>query len=275
MKQKISDIKTAEAVVKLAEIDGNLIRKDLHYIDECDQIAERKELYLALHPETAQDMRNGQAPKAEPGAVLDTQPFDEDTARKTGVTSRTIRQSVQISEALTDESKQAAKALSLRKKEAVALARMSEEEQREAIKKRAGGEIKDIRELAKPKRVTKYKPVPEASWTPPECSNIYKSKVYAGTRLSDNTPEQRALIKQTCEESNARNAVTAAEMEARYTVDDLVKEIKLECNQITGRIRTIFSMHSFMLSNPEYKLKIMTALSQAEAAIRQLKGLIQ
>jgi len=150
------------------------------------------------------------------------------------------------------------------------IAKAIEDDEYETYKKSS---IKKATEQIESSICERSKSEPESSWTPPERSNIYKSKLYKSTRLSDNTPEQRALIRQTCEESIARNEEAAAEMEAQYTVDDLIKEIKLECNQITGRIRTIFSMHDNIVSSPECKPKIMTALTETEAAIQQLKGL--
>ena len=151
-----------ELRLRMAEIDENLVRKSLHYIDESDQIAERKKIYEALHPETVQYVAAGKASGKsrrtnEPGSLVQpaAESFAKDTAAKVGVTPRTIEQSVQIAENLTDESKEAAKLLNVTKKEAVALARMSGEEQKEAFDKLETGEIKDIRELAKPMRSSK------------------------------------------------------------------------------------------------------------------------
>ena len=144
-----------ELRLRMAEIDENLVRNALHYIDESDQIAERKEIYEVLHPET----KNGGDRRSEKirtnPARSDLPTFSEDTAKKAGVTPRTIEQSVQIAKNLTDESKEAAKLLNVTKKEAVALARMSGEEQKKAFDKLENGEIKDIRELAKPMRASK------------------------------------------------------------------------------------------------------------------------
>ena len=149
-----------ELRLRMAEIDENLVRNALHYIDESDQIAERKAIYEALHPETMQGVAGGLASvraksTTEPGSVVETPSFDRDTAQKLGVDPRTIRQNVQIAKNLTDESKEAAKLLNVTKKEAVALARMSGEEQKKAFDKLENGEIKDIRELAKPMRASK------------------------------------------------------------------------------------------------------------------------
>lgn len=138
--------------LRLAEIDENIIREDLHYTDKDDQMAEAKEIYEALHPETRAAAKGGgfkgnQYEVIAPSAATS---FAEDMTQKTGMAPRTIRESVQRAEGLTDESKQAARELDLRKKEATALARMDAEKQRKAIEKRAAGEVKDIRELTKP-----------------------------------------------------------------------------------------------------------------------------
>ena len=55
---------------ELAEIDENIIRRNLHYSDEGKQLARRKEIYEILHPETRQGQRNRQTLKTDTETVL-------------------------------------------------------------------------------------------------------------------------------------------------------------------------------------------------------------
>ncbi len=150
-------ILTADGLLlRLAEIDENIVRNALHQVDLATQLAEREEIYLVLHPDTAHNAAfkgNQHMSSAEPGSSEQKTPtFAEDTGAKMGVDPRTIRQHVQIGRNLTEESKRAARENDFRKKELVALARMNEDEQRDAVKKRVSGETDDIRKLAKPTR---------------------------------------------------------------------------------------------------------------------------
>jgi len=74
--------------------------------------------------------------------------FTEDTASKIGVSPRTIRRDVQIAEDLADEVKEAIRNTDLadNKTELLRLARLDEEEQKEAAKRIAAGEAKSVSE---------------------------------------------------------------------------------------------------------------------------------
>jgi len=154
-------------------------------MDECDQIAERKEIYETLHPETIARNKQGHVSNYKtsttPGGVEDQASFVEDVSQKTGMGKSKIFSDIQIANNLTDESKKSAKELDLRKKEAIALARMDAEKQREAIEKRAAGEVKDIRELAKPAQNPKQEtdPPPEPPIAEPETDWATRKKQIA------------------------------------------------------------------------------------------------
>ena len=79
---------------ELAEIDENMIRHNLDYPEEGEQLARRKEIYETLHPETRQGKRNGQTSKTATSAVLGMKPFTADTAEKIGMAERTIGHTV-------------------------------------------------------------------------------------------------------------------------------------------------------------------------------------
>lgn len=99
-----------EAQAEMAAIDENLVRRVLNEMEEDAALARRKELYLALHPETKAGVAGGSAPKTKGGETSDTvsfvpptpptASFVKDTARKTGKSRRTIERKVAIGESI-------------------------------------------------------------------------------------------------------------------------------------------------------------------------------
>ena len=83
-------------MAELAEVDENFVRKGLSKVEYGELLLRRKEIYESLHPETRRGMRNGQTSKTADSAVLETKSFIEDTAEKTGKSSRTIAAEVQM-----------------------------------------------------------------------------------------------------------------------------------------------------------------------------------
>ncbi|MBD5152030.1 MAG: ParB N-terminal domain-containing protein [Oscillibacter sp.] len=138
-------------LAELAEIDENLIRQGLDYIDEGKQLARRKEIYETLHPETRQGQRNGQTSKNETVSVLENKSFARDTAEKLGVSPRCIEQKIQVAKKLTPEAKEIVKGNDIGFKNALKLSRLAPEQQKEAATRLAAGDIKSIDE---------YHPVP-------------------------------------------------------------------------------------------------------------------
>ena len=88
----------SKKLIRLAEIDENLIRNELTELDEALHLAERKEIYETLHPET----KTGGAPGAGKGKGKSVykdctvQSFQTDTAKKVGKTSRTVERKTRI-----------------------------------------------------------------------------------------------------------------------------------------------------------------------------------
>jgi len=79
---------------ELAEIDENLIRAELTVLERAEQLARRKEIYEALHPEA----RRGGDRRSEDFKTKQFrfETFATNTAAKTGLSPRTVQHEVQI-----------------------------------------------------------------------------------------------------------------------------------------------------------------------------------
>lgn len=161
---------------ELAEIDENIIRHNLDYLEEGEQLARRKEIYETLHPETRQGKRNGQTSKTAISAVLGTKPFTADTAEKIGMAERTIRQKIQVATKLTPETKEVAREHKIGFKNAVQLSRLEPEQQKEAADLLAAREIQSVHEytVAKAEQPEPEPPEDEGAeeWEEPEASAV-------------------------------------------------------------------------------------------------------
>lgn len=135
---------------ELAEIDENLIRNELHYVEADKQIARRKEIYEALHPETksvtGRDLINKRWNTSD---IVPPVSFTEDTSSKTGESKRNVERSVQRANAFDDDDIEVLRAADVPKTEATKLARLDTELRKEALKKIATGEAKDTKEAVK------------------------------------------------------------------------------------------------------------------------------
>lgn len=94
----ILDVDDDEA--KLAEIDENLVRHDLNPLDRAVFLAERKAVWLRMHPETAAGVAGGMARQ---GAATDIMSFARDTAERCGITERTVQRAVMIADKLSPD----------------------------------------------------------------------------------------------------------------------------------------------------------------------------
>ncbi len=117
---------------RLAEIDENLIRHELNPLDRAVFLAERKDLYLRLHPETAAGTAGG---KARQNSATDIMSFAADTAARCGLTERSIRRAVAIAVGLKPGARAriAGTWLAAKQSELLALTRASESEQHKAL----------------------------------------------------------------------------------------------------------------------------------------------
>ena len=134
---------------ELAEIDENIVRRTLDYMEECTQLARRKVIYETLHPETKQGHRNGQTSKTAQKAVLETKPFSEDAAEKLGLHERTVRKKVQIGRDLIPEAKEIVRENGIPAYKALQLSALPVEQQKNAAEKLAAGDVRTVVEYIK------------------------------------------------------------------------------------------------------------------------------
>jgi len=144
-------VSLSELDAELAQIDENLIRNELTVLERAEQLKRRKEIYEAKYPESKAGVKRAIGMNKALGynvADIVSATFTEDTASKIGVSPRTIRRDVQIAEDLADEVKEAIRNTDLadNKTELLRLARLDEEEQKEAAKRIAAGEAKSVSE---------------------------------------------------------------------------------------------------------------------------------
>ena len=112
---------------ELAEIDENLVRNELHYIDRGQAFKRRDELLT----EAGMRRKDGRHPNPEMVSQLTTQ----DIAAQVGVSARTVQQEKQIATNILPEVQDAIKAADLPKTDALKIARLEPEKQAEAVRK--------------------------------------------------------------------------------------------------------------------------------------------
>lgn len=115
---------------ELAEIDENLMRNELHYIDRGQAFKRRDELLT----EAGLRAQRGRPEKSAESAGLMT---TDEIATTVGISGRTLREEKQIARDILPEAQEAIKAADLPKTDALKIARMEPEKQVEAVKQMA------------------------------------------------------------------------------------------------------------------------------------------
>ncbi len=124
--------------VELAEIDENLMRNELHYLDRGLHLARRKEIYEQLYPQTVARNKPGHANNFESSGEIisyDPKPFTEDVANKLNVSQRTVQNEIQIAKNLIPEMQKIIVEKDVGKVDAIKLARLLSEDQQKIIEK--------------------------------------------------------------------------------------------------------------------------------------------
>lgn len=171
-------------LAELAEIDENLIRRNLDYLAQGEQLSRRKEIYEVLHPETkagvAQAAGMNRAVGNNVGELgsFTSKSFVRDTAEKLGVTPRSIEQKIQIAKNVTPGTRKIIrdKNVKIPKNDALKLSRLSPEQQEDAVSQLAAGKISSVDEYhADPEQLqqSKRKDYPDPSPAPQALEGYY------------------------------------------------------------------------------------------------------
>ena len=159
---------------ELAEIDENLIRGKLHFIDRAEQLKKRKQIYEELHPESKAGRVRAAGMNKKLGrnvSETDSPTFSDNTARKSGLSQRTIQQDIHLAETLPADVKEAVKDLCIPKADALKLARMSGEKRKAVIRKMKDGKAKSVAEASR-ELVVEAKADGSANALPDDCRLI-------------------------------------------------------------------------------------------------------
>ncbi len=146
---------------RLAELDENLIREELSTLERAEQLAERKRIYVALHPETRRGVAGGRARGSSRGGrkrTTDKMSFARSASVRLRVSTRTVERLVAIADALPDDVRRDLKGTpaASRQVELQRIADLPERDQRRVAKdlqrQRPGGTRAAIARLASRKR---------------------------------------------------------------------------------------------------------------------------
>lgn len=152
-----------ELHAELMEIDENIIRKSLTKLERDKQILRRKELYEKLHPEaTKEAIVKKNLPKRK-NSTLDkedsesVESFVENTSKQTGMSKRSIQQSIYNAKNITPELEEKIKGTSIEDSSTslAKIAKTSPEKRLEVVEE-------ELKNLDKPKRKKVEKKAEEA-----------------------------------------------------------------------------------------------------------------
>jgi ParB-like chromosome segregation protein Spo0J len=131
---KVNKINLNLLLAELAEIDENLIRNELHWLESDKQLKRRKAIYEELHPETKQGTAGAIGKHNSANEIISSaKTFTEDTADKLGQSQRNIQMSVARAENIIEEVEDDIKELDITKTEGTILARFEPEQQKKII----------------------------------------------------------------------------------------------------------------------------------------------
>lgn len=176
-------INTSALKIELAEIDENLIRNELHWTEQDDQIARRKEIYEQLYPETKAGGDHGnQHTGGKSQNLQSAKSFTKDASNKTGKSERSISESVRRSKGLTPKAKKVFKNKDLPKYQANEISRKDPEEQNKIADKLESGEATDYKDYQKKQKQKhleqKKEEIKKQESSDIECQPIVKKQSY-------------------------------------------------------------------------------------------------
>ncbi|MBE7003991.1 MAG: chromosome partitioning protein ParB [Ruminococcaceae bacterium] len=132
----------------LAELDENLIRKELSTLDFDELMQRRKEIYEALNPTTRWGGdHKSEKNKSSKCALVLPKSFADDTAAKTGLSKSTIKRRVQAAKHMIPEAKQILRQgnVDITKTDALRLSKLPPEQQIVAATQFSEGKISTLR----------------------------------------------------------------------------------------------------------------------------------
>ena len=130
---------------ELMEIDENLIRNEIHFIDRGDYFNRRDEILISLGLRAKQGDNRYTISRATDSVGLKT---TNEIANELGICSTKLREEKQISKSLIPEAKEIVKIKELPKEEAKRIAKEEPEIQKRIILKIANGEAKNHKEAS-------------------------------------------------------------------------------------------------------------------------------
>lgn len=136
---------------ELAEIDENVIRRNLTNTEVSGLLARRKKLYETLHPETIARNRPGHVNNHQGSSdIVSLEPkaksFVEDTAEKLGVSTRTVERHLFLAEHLTPKASEILKKMDKQppRCELMKLARLEPDQQTDCAAQFLSSKIKSV-----------------------------------------------------------------------------------------------------------------------------------
>lgn len=135
-------IACSELEARLIEIDENLFRHELRALDRAVFLAERRAIYLEMHPQTKKGGKNQHT------AVLsDTMSFSRDVEARTGMTPRTVERAIRIATKIPADvrARLVGTPIADRQVDLLRLAEMPEDQQRQLVALVTGGGAKDLK----------------------------------------------------------------------------------------------------------------------------------
>lgn len=189
---------------ELAEIDENLIRNEVDFLDRGELFERRKEIYEELYPETKREATLKQYRSAE-SAERQKPAFTEDISKKTGISTRVIHEEIQIAKNLIPEVK-----AYIRKEEPI----------QEALNKT----ITDRKEIYNEYGKNQYEEKKEIPVRPIVFREINKTEALKLARKSPE--EQKTIINKfkTGEATTVNNAILAINREKSKEIPDLPED---------------------------------------------------
>ena len=141
----------AETECRLAEIDENLIRHELNPLDRATFLAERKRIHEVLYPETKRGGDRRSKAAKDQTAKLAVWSFSKDTAKRTGLSERSIRRAAQVHNALRPDIRADIRGTRIAAKEAelLKLAKLDPDTQRRVVDLILSNQVRTVDQAAK------------------------------------------------------------------------------------------------------------------------------